>query len=202
MKFFRRIFVIFIFSLIPLLCGAQAKVYTMKVKIADLPSRTTRVVISGERDFAKALRDGVFHYWRISPYEFCREEDYEKQNTDNTLYFLRPVNEEGIMMLSLSKGGVRKSDNTLFESFEIARIPLGENYDDFGALVDILQNFASDAMKSDRVGYAGLKYRNAAGARTIRKLLKTEPERIREVRAGRYSIVYDTLTHELLSYRK
>lgn len=202
MNRFKNIFLTFFLSILPLVCCAQARVYTMKVKLADFPAKTTKVVLDGSPEFSEAVREAVLHFWRISPYEFCSSSDYESLKKDNSLYFLRPVEKEGAVVLELSKGGKAKDADNLKEGFEIVDLPVGDQYEHFGALIDILQNFMAEAMESDRVAYAGLKYRNGPGASQIRKLAKSNPEQIGKVVVGRYTIMYDKNTHELCYFRK
>ena len=202
MNCIKRFFLTFILALLPLVSNGQAKVYTMKVKLADFPVRTTKVVLGGCPEFSDALRDAVLHYWRLSPYEFCTESEYESLKKDNTLYFLRPVETDGTMTLVLTKGGKEKDSDNLKEGFTIVEMPAGDQYGHFDAFIDIIQDFVAAAMESDRIAYAGLKYRNGPGASHIRGLLRNEPERVCRVMIGHCSITYDKETHELCYFRK
>ena len=188
--------------LIPLCGWGQAKVYTMKMKIADFPAKTTMVVLDGDEEFRTALRDAVSGFWRLSPYEFCSEEEYGKSKNDNSFYFIRPVVSDGICWLSLSKGGKEKAEDSMKASFELTRIPVGIEYAHFGAFIDILQDFTEKAMESDRVAYSGLRYNNGKGASEIRRALKEDPESIVTVRVDGFEIVYDAMTHELYRFKK
>lgn len=198
----KRIFVTFILALLPLVSSGQAKVYTMKVKLADFPVKTTKIVLNGDMKFNEALRNAAIHFWRISPYELCTGAEYETLKNDNTLYFLRPVEKDDCLFLELSKGGKSKAIDKLKESFVIIDLPAGDQYEHFGAFIDILQDFVAAAMESDRVAYSGLKYRNGAGAAYLKKLMKSNPERVGKADVGRYSIMYDKDTHELCYFRK
>lgn len=202
MNRFKSIFLTFLLTILPLVCSAQAKVYTMKVKLADFPAKTTKVVLDGSPEFSEAVREAVLHYWRISPYEFCSSSDYESLKKDNSLYFLRPVDKEGTVVLELSKGGKPKAADNLKEGFVLVDLPVGDEYEHFGALIDILQDFVAEAMESDRVAYAGLKYRNGPGASQLRRLIKNSPENVGKAVIGRYTIMYDKETHELCYFRK
>lgn len=196
------IFLTFLFTLLPLVCCGQAKVYTTKVKLADFPVSTAKVVLDGSAEFTEALRESVLHFWRVSPYEFCSPEEYDKLKDDHSLYFLRPVEIDGTMCLVLSKGGKDRDPDNLKEAFNIVDMPVGDKYEHFGAFIDILQDFVTAAMESDRVAFAGLKYRNGPGSAQVRQLAHSAPERICRVIVGHCIITYDRDTHELCHFRK
>ena len=85
----KRIFRIVSISLLLAFCAqatvsGQARISTKKVKIADLATRTTKVVLGAGDMMDSALRDEVAASWRISPYEFCTAHEYNslKENPD------------------------------------------------------------------------------------------------------------------------
>lgn len=145
----------------------QAKVYTKRILLEDFPVKTTKVVLAGQSFLEMSLREEIAGRWRISPYEFCSVEDYEKQKTDNSYYFLRLVGEDGIAFLELTKGGKPDEENNLKKSVEVCRIPIaasdvmsGDEIVFLGAFIDILQKFTEESIISDRVGYTGLSSYN------------------------------------------
>lgn|SRR5574344_102994 len=150
-----------------LLCSiqmfGQGKLYTRKIKLQDFPASTLKVVTGSGSFLEMSVKEEVAARWRISPYEFCTPEEYQKLHTDNSLYFLRLVQEDGIAFLQLSKGGRDDDEDNLKKPFDIVKVPIasvdspsGKELLMMGAFVDILQNFVEDATASDRVAYAGL----------------------------------------------
>lgn len=166
----------------PVICSAQAKIYTRKARLEDFTSRTTKVVAGGMSPMAIDIQNEIRSRWHVSPYEICTTEDYEAGKSDNGLYFLSLIQEEGVMFLSLSKGGREDAADMKARPFEVVRIPVsgsdGSTIDGFaftGAFVDMVQRFAQDAMESDLIGYAGLK---STGSRKLNgKTVVLEPEK-------------------------
>ena len=79
--------------LIPAICSAQAKVYTKKVKLSDFPTKTTKVVLTGNDMLDNPLKNEVARRWHISPYEFCTIAEYDSIKTSPDYYFLRMVDD-------------------------------------------------------------------------------------------------------------
>jgi len=145
------------------LTRGQAKVYTKKMLLEDFPTRTVKVVLGGDSPIEMTLKNEIASRWRISPYEFCSLEEYERLKTDNTLYFLRLATSEGIAFLDLSKGGIEDNANRRLRPVQVVRIPIastgdltGEEIIYMGGFVDVLQKFTEESIISDRMGYAGL----------------------------------------------
>lgn len=187
--------------LLPVSAFSQAKIYTRKAKLADLPVCKTKVVLPEDQDLSSRMREDVISVWRVSAYEFCTLEEYEALKSDNSLYFLCPEKEEGTDVLVFSKGGLQKSDDSSLETFEIVRIPVGDDFSYISSLLNIVQTFVEDAMGSDRVGYAGLRYYNS-GRGSMRRLARRDPSRLVHITSGRYSLVFDRDTDELYSFRR
>lgn len=159
LKLFFVLFIIFV----PFLCHAQAKIYTKKAMLEDFLTSTTKVVLSGDSPLELAVRGEVTSRWRVSPYEFCSLEEYERIKTDNSLYFLRLVAGDGVVFLSLDKGGKENDPDRFRRPFEVIQFPIaldgymtGDEAIYMGAFLDIIQDFAAKAMTSDMTGYAGL----------------------------------------------
>lgn len=156
----------------------QGKVYTRKVRLEDFPTRTTKIVLSGNSILELTLREEVAIHWRISPYEFCTPEEYEGLRTSNSHYFLRLAHDEGISYLILTKGGRDDEKESLKKPFEVVRMPIA-NYEEpsgrelvlMGAFLDIIQAFVEEAMISDRAAYTGLSAANGTQMRGKRLYL-------------------------------
>lgn len=189
-------------AFLPVLAYAQGKVYTRKVRIADFPIRTAMVVIDPDSQLCSLIREEVVSRWRISPYEFCSPQDYDRLKTRNDLYFLRIEEDGGIVYLVFSKGGVEKDDDPRKEYLEVVRLPAAvknseqatENFVD--AYVDIIQRFVEDAASSDNVAYSGLKHYNVPG---ITRRPKDSYDR---VVVGPYVMIIEKGSNSLLMFRK
>lgn len=163
-----RVLTIAALLLLPLLTFGQAKVYTRKAKLEDFTVKTTKVVSNGQALVEINLRDEVTSRWRLSSYEFCSVDDYDKFKNDNSYYFLRLISDGGLSFLALEKGGKEEDADRFKRPFEIVRIPIGATGMFLGAdiiymdaFIDIIQNFTEDAMGSDRSGYLGLETCNS-----------------------------------------
>ena len=150
----------------PAQLGAQARISTKKVKIADLSTRTTKVVLSGGL-LDNVLRSEVTARWRISPYEFCTTEEYNALKDNPDYYFLLIATSDekqyrGMRTLTLLKGGKPKADDPQKRPVDVASLPLCSSEFSSGrelvflpAMLDILQDYVSKSMRSDKAGYSG-----------------------------------------------
>ena len=145
----------------------QGKIYTRKVRLEDFPTRTTKIVITGNSFLELTLREELAVHWRISPFEFCEPEEYERLRTSNNYYFLNLAREEGIAYLILTKGGRDDEKESLRKPFEVVRMPIacydnpsGRELVFMGAFLDIIQTFVENAMISDKTAYGGLSAAN------------------------------------------
>ena len=162
----------------PTVACAQARINTKRVRIADISTRTTKVVLGGNDMTDSALKEEVSARWRISPYEFCTADEYRTLITDNSYYFLSLAQDEGVVFMVLEKGGVQGDANMLKIPFEVVRIPVaaqgavtGLEFGFFGAFIDIIQDFAMESMTSDRIGYTGIGTYNGKDLRGMKILL-------------------------------
>ena len=219
-------------TLLLLLCSlsafAQGKVYTRKARLGDFPTRTTKVVLSGDSILLLALHEEVTVHWRISPYEFCTPEEYEQLRSSNNYYFLTLAQEEGIAYLILSKGGKADETESLKKPFEVVRMPVASLYNPsgreliyMGAFLDIIQSFVEEAMVSDKTAYSGLSAAN--GSKITGRRIYLDPDQadaaylaaeagallgltIAPVQISFRSVCYKMLiaadTHELLYFEK
>ena len=158
----KKIALIVLLVVLPLLSWGQGKVYTKKARMEDFENHTTKVVVSGESLLAITLREEIMSRWRISPFEFCTPEEYNTLKTNNNLFFINLIVDNDVAFLSLTRGGKDDSD-MLHRPFEIVRIPFaadgastGQEFSFLGAIIDVMQHFTEDAMSSDIIGYANL----------------------------------------------
>lgn len=162
----KKILLVAFAVLVSVSMSAQLRITTKKMKIDDFTSKTTKVVLSGNDYTDDILRDNVMDRWTISPFEFCTLDEFNSLKKSSDYYFLMVVNsrfrketQPGISMLTLVKGG---SDN-LNDMLEVVSVPFcsvqypsGREIVFTAALLDIIQNFVTKAMKTDIQGYTGL----------------------------------------------
>ena len=167
-RIFRIAGILLILSLFaPVYASGQAKINTKRVKIADLATRTTKVVTGSGGILDSALRDEVSARWRISPFEFCTVEEYNSLKENSDYYFLLVARSDekkysGMLTLTLMKGGKAKAEDPQKRPVDVASLPLcpsefpsGREVVFLPAMLDILQDYVSKAMHSDGAGYAG-----------------------------------------------
>ncbi len=142
---------------------AQGKIYTRKAKLADFPTKTTKIIVGDNSLFEIALREDITARWRISPYEFSTPEEYERLKSDNNYYFLYLGEQDGLNYIIVEKGGKQDNNNGFNTPFEVVRMPFaasgnpsGNDSVYMGAFIDIIQNFVNEAMNSDKIAYDGL----------------------------------------------
>lgn len=174
-RILKLIFATIILTLSGVSAFAQGKVYTRKARIADFPTCTTKIVSSGDSFLDIAFRKEISTRWRISPYEFCTQSEYEKLKSNNSLYFLYIGVDKGVCFLVLEKGGMEDAENNLKRPFELVRIPIcsqgmpsGRELLHIGAFLDILQAYTEDAMVSEQTAYSGLRrYNKSFSGKTV-----------------------------------
>ena len=167
-RFFRIVSILLVLSCgVPAALYGQARIHTKKLKIADLATRTTKVVLGAGDLTAGALRDEVAARWRISPYEFCTVEEYNSLKDNPDYYFLLIARSDekrfrGMLTLTLMKGGKPKAEDPQKRPVDVASLPVSASSFPSGremvflpALLDILQDYVSRAMRSDGAGYKG-----------------------------------------------
>lgn len=155
--------------LLPVLTWGQVQINTKKVKIGDFTQKITKVVLTGNQFLDGTLQDEVTLRWRISPYEFCTLEEFDKIKTDDNYYFLMTTNARfkkdsspSLQFLTLVKGGP-DADEGIHEMLEVvsipiasARFPSGRELIFLPAFLDIIQDYTLNAMENDQKGYGGL----------------------------------------------
>ena len=165
-------------TLILLICTgvslfAQGKVTTRKHLFSDFTDKITKVVMAGDDVQDGALRQAVVDLWTASPFEFCPMADYETLRRSDTYYFLlvtagqaRREEEPMVRFLTLEKGGADSGDNVALRT-EVISLPLRPVEGGFGrelvflpALVKGVQDFALQAMESEKTAYSGMAWFN------------------------------------------
>lgn len=156
--------------LLPVFCNAQAKIMTKKLKISDFTTKTTKIVLSGNEVFDITYKEEITRRWRVSPFEFCTQEEYKSLKTSTDFYFLVPMtgqfkneSEPGLRFLVLEKGGKEDSNDPATESLTVVKIPYASTSQSSGrefvyipAILDVIQEYTLKAMTSDLAGYTGL----------------------------------------------
>ena len=152
---------------------AQGKVTTRKHLFADFSDKITKVVMSGNDIIDGVLRQEVVDLWTVSPFEFCSSAEYESLKKSDTYYFLlvtagQAKGEEAPMVrfLTLEKGGAESGDNIPLRT-EVISLPLcpveggsGRELVFLPALVKGVQDFAAQAMESEKTAYSGMLWFN------------------------------------------
>ena len=165
----KKTFAIIAALLLPMLAWGQAQITTKKVKISDFTQKVTKVVLSGNELIDIALQDEVTARWRISPYEFCTLEEFDRIKTNGDYYFLLVTRDRfkkdsspSIQFLTLVKGGKEASEG-IGEMLEVvsmpiasAQFPSGREIIFLPAFLNIIQEYTLDAMDKDTDAYGGL----------------------------------------------
>ncbi|MBQ9193971.1 MAG: hypothetical protein IJ156_09660 [Bacteroidales bacterium] len=155
------------------LFAQQGKVTTRKHLFADFTDKITKVVMTGGDVLDGALRQEVVDLWTASPFEFCTAAEYNALKGSDAYYFLlvtegRAKGEEEPMVrfLTLEKGGAESGDNIPLRT-EVVSLPLCPAEGSLGrevvflpAYVNSIQQFALNAMESERTAYSGMNWFN------------------------------------------
>lgn len=155
--------------MLPILTWGQAQINTKRVKIGDFTQKITKVVLSGNDFLDSSLREEVTGRWRVSPYEFCTVEEFDKLKGSDEYYFLittsgqfKKESEPSLQFLTLVKGGPGASEG-IGKMLEVVSLPIasakypsGRELIFLPAFLDIIQNYAVDSMNNDFNAYSGL----------------------------------------------
>ena len=210
----------------PALCLAQAKIYTKKACLASFGTSTVKAVAEGDSFLAITVREQLQEHWKASPLEFCTAAGRDSLLTDGNLYFLNLEKENGVVFLSLTKGGQKEDKDMRKRPLDVVRMPVaGEDGADgmvlsfIGTGVDIIQHFVASAKESDAVGYSGLK--SCSSKKLDGRTVITDPEAAEQAlmdgakntaaavvvapgfinfKTKCYKMLVDAQTHELLYY--
>lgn len=165
----KKFLVLIIAVFFPLLASAQAQITTKKVKIADFTQKVTKVVLPGNAFYDGAFQEVISSRWRVSPYELCTLEDFEKLKGSDQYYFMmithgqfKKETEPGIQFITLVKGGAdaSKGIDSMLEvvtvPFAAADFPSGRELIYLPALIDIIQEYAVSSTEKDFSNLGGL----------------------------------------------
>jgi len=151
---------------------AQVQIKTKKMKMSDFTSKTIKVVLTGSEFYDEALKNEVSRIWRLSPYEFCSVEEFQKLKTSQEYYFLaimdnklKKETEPGVTVMTVFRGGIEDAPNAEQKPMEVVSLPFssagapgGRELLFMPVILDIIQIFIDESMTSDRVCYAGINY--------------------------------------------
>jgi hypothetical protein len=129
--------------------------------------------MSGNDLLDGALRQEVVDLWTVSPFEFCSPAEYESLKKSDAWYFLlvtagqaKGEEEPMVRFLTLEKGGAESGDNIALRT-EVISLPLcpveggsGRELVFLPALVKGVQDFAVEAMNSEKTAYSGMNWFN------------------------------------------
>ena len=160
----RKYLMIAILAVCQICAYGEGRVYTRKARLEDFPSRTTRVVLTGGQMFDIVLKEEISSRWMASPYEFCSVADYNKDRNTDLYYFIRFTYDNDFTYMTLTKGGDPDNENQLKQGFDVVSIPIapaemtgGDELVYLPAYIDIMQEYITRAMESEKVAYRGLK---------------------------------------------
>lgn len=155
--------------MLPILASGQAQITTKKVKIADFPNKVTKVVLPGNAFYDGAFQEVISSRWRVSPFEFCSLNEFDKLKGSDQYYFMmltqgqfKNENEPGLQFITLIKGGAdaAKGIDSMLEvvtvPFAAADFPSGRELIYLPALIDIIQNYTMSSIEKDFSNLGGL----------------------------------------------
>lgn len=131
-------------------------------------AKITKVVIPSNTLPDMVLRDAVNKGWRISPFEFCTVEEYERLKGDTSYFFLMRVDgrykkdlEPKIEYLTLLQGGPEVKRGT-YNNKNIITLPIQEAEDVSGVnlhllpiYIDVIQNHIYKIQKDVTLAFKG-----------------------------------------------
>lgn len=155
--------------MLPILASGQAQITTKKAKIADFPNKVTKVVLPGNAFYDGAFQEVISSRWRVSPFEFCSLNEFDKLKGSDQYYFMmltqgqfKNENEPGLQFITLIKGGAdaAKGIDSMLEvvtvPFAAADFPSGRELIYLPALIDIIQNYTMSSIEKDFSNLGGL----------------------------------------------
>ena len=159
-KYFAVLALIFCWTL----SYGQGKVYTKKARLEDFPYKTTRIVLTGREGFDTVVKEEFSSRWMVTPYEFCSVKDYLADKLGTMYYFVRFAFDDHYTYMVLSKSGDPQAEDQLKRGFDVVMIPIapaesagGDELVYLPAYIDIMQEYITRAMESEKVAYRGLK---------------------------------------------
>lgn len=158
-----KYFLTLLLVLLPAALWAQGTIYTKSARLADFPQKTTKIVLSGQELLDDALKEEITSRWRISPYEFCSEEEFQATRTVSRYYYLHFIFDDEFTWMQLYKGGPA-SGNPLRTAMEVVSVPVASSEEAtmdelvfLPAFIDMVQEYLLKALVSDKVSYQELK---------------------------------------------
>jgi hypothetical protein len=155
--------------MLPILASGPAQITTKKAKIADFPNKVTKVVMPGNAFYDGAFQEVISSRWRVSPFEFCSLNEFDKLKGSDQYYFMmltqgqfKNENEPGLQFITLIKGGAdaAKGIDSMLEvvtvPFAAADFPSGRELIYLPALIDIIQNYTMSSIEKDFSNLGGL----------------------------------------------
>jgi hypothetical protein len=155
--------------MLPILASGQAQITTKKAKIADFPNKVTKVVMPGNAFYDGAFQEVISSRWRVSPFEFCSLNEFDKLKGSDQYYFMmltqgqfKNENEPVLQFITLIKGGAdaAKGIDSMLEvvtvPFAAADFPSGRELIYLPALIDIIQNYTMSSIEKDFSNLGGL----------------------------------------------
>lgn len=156
----RKISCILLSLVLSLPLWAQGQISTRKHKLADFTDKVTKVVITGNEMLSSALREEVVAGWTASAFEFSTLENFEKLKSEDKYYFLMVADAPGVSFLSLLKGAPEAREGGISAMHEVISLPLvasmggnGRELTYLGGLIKTVQEYALEAMESEKVAY-------------------------------------------------
>lgn len=194
----KKFLLIIISVLMTLSAYAQGQINTKKVKISDLTRKVTKVVLNGSSFYDGSFKDDISSRWRMSPYEFCTLEEFEKLKTSDQYYFLmltegqfKKENEPGIQFITLVKGGpdAKEGIDHMLEvvtvPFASVEFPSGRELTFLPVLLDIIQDYALQSMEKDLTSLGGLaSYSSNLSKAKDKNIILAEEDLCEEVRVN------------------
>lgn len=186
MKHLTKYFTALAILLASVAAWGQGKVYTKRFKLEDFPKKTTRIVTDGQSMLEIAMQNEAPQDWTLNKHEFCTTAEYETGKTDNKFYYLRLIQDNGIIFMLLEKGGKADDPNSLLRPFEVTRVPIAaaDNQDGhemafMGAFMTIIQQYVTAAMQSETAAMSGLTHFNAS--KLDGKTICVDPDRVNNI---------------------
>ena len=154
----KRILLIIVALGFCLYSSAQIQITTRKEKLSDFPTKTTKVVLTGDELVDGYMKAAMKNIWVLSPFEFCSRDEFEahKGNADYYFMCLNPEKQKNesvynTIMLTIVKGGSGKELKDMFEVTKFPVCAIDSTYhhrlDAFlPAIVNLLQNHVKDCL--------------------------------------------------------
>lgn len=165
----KKFLILIMAVMLPILASGQAQITTKKAKIADFPNKVTKVVLPGNAFYDGAFQEVISSRWRVSPFEFCSLNEFDKLKGSDQYYFMmltqgqfKNENEPGLQFITLIKGGAdaAKGIDSMLEvvtvPFAAADFPSGRELIYLPALIDIIQNYTMSSIEKDFSNLGGL----------------------------------------------